>query len=307
VKSATHETRASEDGHVTDELLEFYEPMARAGTPLIITGNMFVSWQGKSAYRQAGIDSDDKIPGLREWADLVHGHGGLLFAQLNHGGRQMTKPAAGVDGAIFSASDVRELAQGTKPRPIRRDEIPALVESYAAAAERARKAGMDGVQIQFAHGYFLSQLLSPQSNKRRDEYGGTLDNRMRLPLEVLRAGRARVGDDFAVIGKINGTDTLPYGGVKLDEQVAVALAMQEEGLDAIEVTRGHFSSFPSTTSGDFHGYVSTQVKRGALQEGSRKRRLAMLAASPILEAGLNFAFPHSEGTTSRKPHASRQR
>src|ERR1700751_5276497 len=102
-KSATSETRATDDGFVTDELLEFYEPMARAGTPLIVTGNLYVSPQGKSAGRQAGIDDDDKLPGLRDWVDLAHRHGVKLVAQLNHGGRQMGGPAPGGAGDVAAS------------------------------------------------------------------------------------------------------------------------------------------------------------------------------------------------------------
>src|ERR1700738_5034466 len=105
-KSATSVTRATDDGYVTDELLEFYEPMVRAGTPLIVTGNLFVSLQAKSAGRQAGIDTDDKKPGLREWVQLAHRGGSLLVAQLNHGGRQMVQ-SAGPGKATVSASSVR--------------------------------------------------------------------------------------------------------------------------------------------------------------------------------------------------------
>src|SRR6476619_626310 len=115
-KSATSETRATDQGYVTDELLEFYEPMVRAGTPLIVTGNLFVSLQAKSAGRQAGIDSDEKKPGLRDWVQLAHGGGSLLIAQLNHGGRQMVQSAV-PDKATVSASSVREPLYGTKPRP----------------------------------------------------------------------------------------------------------------------------------------------------------------------------------------------
>ncbi|WP_329030550.1 NADH:flavin oxidoreductase [Streptomyces sp. NBC_01423] len=293
-KSATHETRATVDGAVTDELLDFYRPMVDAGTPLIVTGNMFVSWQGKSAYRQAGIHSDEMLPGLREWAQTAHAGGSKLFAQLNHGGRQMTKPAQGVPDAV-SASARREKSQGTMPRPLRLDEFPALIESYAAAAARAQEAGMDGVQIQMAHGYLLSQFLSPESNRRSDIYGGSAHNRMRLPLEVYRAVRRRVGTDYPVIVKLNGTDTIPFGGVRLDDQVELALRLQDEGADAVEITRGHFSSFPSTTSGHFRGYVTSQVMHGAMREGTFKRRLALRALAPLLEFGLERAFPHSEG------------
>ena len=98
-KSATSETRASADGFVTDELLAFYEPMAEAGTPLIVTGNLYVSPQGKSAGRQAGIDADDKIPGLCEWTGLAHRHGVRIVAQLNHGGRQIAEAAPSNSGS----------------------------------------------------------------------------------------------------------------------------------------------------------------------------------------------------------------
>lgn len=294
VKSATHETRATEDGTVTDSLIGFYEPMVRGGTPLIITGNMFVSWQAKSAYKQAGINDDAKIPGLRDWAQMVHDGGGKLFAQLNHGGRQMTKPAPGIDQAV-SASTVREMAQGTKPRALRVDEMPELIESFAAAAYRAQEAGMDGVQVQSAHGYLLSQFLSPYTNRRTDEYGGSLANRMRLPLRIVRAVRERVGDDFPVIVKINGTDTIPFVGVDLDEQVTVALAMQDAGVDAVEVSRGHFSSFPSTTSGNFKGYATAQVKNGAMRDASAIRKFGTRVLAPILEPVMSYAWPASEG------------
>src|SRR6201993_5142479 len=123
-KSATSETRAADDGYVTDELLQFYDPMVRAGTPLIVTGNLFVSLQGKSAERQAGIDADDKKPGLRDWVQLAHSGGSLLIAQLNHGGRQMVESAVAGQPTV-SASSVREPSFGTKPRPLRTDEIPA--------------------------------------------------------------------------------------------------------------------------------------------------------------------------------------
>jgi 2,4-dienoyl-CoA reductase-like NADH-dependent reductase (Old Yellow Enzyme family) len=221
-KSATSETRATDQGYVTDELLEFYEPMVRAGTPLIVTGNLFVSLQAKSAGRQAGIDSDDKKPGLRDWVQLAHDGGSLLVAQLNHGGRQMVHSA--VPGkATVSASSVREPLYGTKPRPLRIDEIPALVETFAAGAQRAQDVGFDGVQIHAAHGYLLSQFLTPHTNRRNDDYGGSLANRMRLLREVYRAIRHRVGDDFPILLKVNGTDMLPFRrGATTGELVRVA-------------------------------------------------------------------------------------
>src|SRR2546422_2508572 len=129
LKSATRETRAGDDGFVTDEVLEFCEPMARAGTPLIVTGNLYVSLQGKSAGRQAGIDDDDKLTGLREWVALARHHGVKLVAQLNHGGRQMVRPAPGSPG-IVAPSAVRDPVNGSRPRALRDDELQGVVESF---------------------------------------------------------------------------------------------------------------------------------------------------------------------------------
>jgi 2,4-dienoyl-CoA reductase-like NADH-dependent reductase (Old Yellow Enzyme family) len=165
-KSATSETRATQDGYVTDELLEFYVPIVRAGTLSIVTGNLFVSLQSKSAGRQAGIDNDDKKQGLREWVQLAHSGGSLLIAQLNHGGRQMVRSAVPGERTV-SASSVREPLYGTKPRPLRTDEIPVVVETFASAAARAQEVGFDGVQIHAAHGYLLGQFLTPHQPPHR--------------------------------------------------------------------------------------------------------------------------------------------
>ena len=294
-KSATSETRATDDGYVTDELLEFYEPMVRAGTPLIVTGNLYVSLQAKSAGRQAGIDSDDKKPGLRDWVKLAHSGGSLLVAQLNHGGRQMVR-SSDPGKATVSASSVREPLYGTKPRPLRAGEIPALVDTFAAAAARAQDVGFDGVQIHAAHGYLLSQFLTPHTNRRNDEYGGSLDNRMRLLREVFQGIRARVGDDFPILLKMNGTDMLPLRkGATTAELVRVAKLMADEGMDAVEVSRGHYESWPGMVLGHYKGFISGQVKEGSGTKMSGRRRVTVLALAPIIERAAERLAPGGEG------------
>ena len=121
-KTATSETRATEDGYVSDALLEFYDPIARAGTPLIITGNLYVTEEGKSTYRMCGAYHKNKIPGLSKWADLVHRHGSTLFGQINHCGRQVFPKPMGLKSAV-SASAVQEKFMGTRPRALQRHEI----------------------------------------------------------------------------------------------------------------------------------------------------------------------------------------
>jgi 2,4-dienoyl-CoA reductase-like NADH-dependent reductase (Old Yellow Enzyme family) len=294
-KSATSETRCTDDGFVTDELLEFYEPMVRVGTPLIVTGNLYVSLQGKSAGRQAGIDDDDKKPGLREWVQLAHRGGSLLIAQLNHGGRQIVESAVAGQPTV-SASSVREPLFGTKPRPLRGDEIPTLVETFAAAAQRAQDVGFDGVQIHAAHGYLLNQFLTPHTNRRTDGYGGSLDNRMRVLREVYRAIRLRVDDDFPILLKINGTDALFFRrGATTAELVRVAKILQDEGLDAVEVSRGHYESWPATVLGHYKGFIKAEVTEGSAAKLPLYRRAAMRAFAPVIERAAERLAPGSEG------------
>ncbi|ABW12414.1 NADH:flavin oxidoreductase/NADH oxidase [Parafrankia sp. EAN1pec] len=294
-KSATSETRATADGFVTDELLAFYEPMIEAGTPMIITGNLYVSLQGKSARRQAGIDADDKIPGLRDWTVLAHQHDVKIVAQLNHGGRQIAQAAPGVD-RLVSASDIREPLYGTKPSPLRLDEMPGVVESFAAAGARARDAGFDGVQIHAAHGYLLSQFLTPHTNRRIDAYGGSLDNRARLLVEVLRGLRSRLGDDFPILVKMNGTDDLPFRkGATTEELVGVAVRLQDEGIDAVEISRGHYESWPGMIQGKYKGFFRISLTSGAGQHGSALRKAVALAVAPVVEHVAERLRPPMEG------------
>jgi 2,4-dienoyl-CoA reductase-like NADH-dependent reductase (Old Yellow Enzyme family) len=293
-KSATSETRASEDGFITDELLDFYEPMVRAGTPLIVTGNLYVSCQGKSAHRQAGIDQDDKKPGLREWVAQAHSGKSLLIAQLNHGGRQIIRSATAEP--TVSASAVREPLFGTKPRPLRIDEMPGIVTEFAAAAQRARDVGFDGVQIHAAHGYLLNQFLTPHTNRRTDDYGGSLQNRMRLLREVYREIRHRVGDDYPVLLKINGTDMMPLRrGTTTAEYVEVARVLRDDGIDAVEVSRGHYESWPATVLGHYKGFIKTELTEGAAAQLPLRRRVAMRASAPVVERLAERLAPGAEG------------
>jgi 2,4-dienoyl-CoA reductase-like NADH-dependent reductase (Old Yellow Enzyme family) len=294
-KAATRETRATDDGFVTNSLLEFYEPMARAGTPMIITGNLYVSPQGKSAGRQAGIDDDDKLSGLREWVELAHRYDVKLIAQLNHGGRQMLRPAPGSTG-IVAPSAVREPLNGVLPRALGPDELPGIVESFAAAAARAQQAGFDGVQIHAAHGYLLSQFLTPHTNRRHDKHGGSLTNRARLLLEVLAAIRERVGDDFPVIAKLNGTDMLPLRrGATPHELLAVGIALQENSLDAIEISPAHYESWPAQVLGEYRGFWRAQIREGTGRGAHPLHKAIGLAAAPMVERVAARLAPGSEG------------
>jgi 2,4-dienoyl-CoA reductase-like NADH-dependent reductase (Old Yellow Enzyme family) len=298
-KTATSETRASEDGFVTDELLDFYEPIARAGTPMIITGNLYVTAEGKSTYRMCGADGKDKVPGLKRLSSLVHGHGGVLFGQINHCGRQVFAEAMGLSSAV-SASDVREKVMGTKPRPMSVREIRETVEAFAVSAECCMEAGFDGVQIHAGHGYLINQFLSPYTNRRRDEYGGSFGNRMRFLLEVYRAVRERVGGDYPLIVKIGGSDALPgRAALTTAELVETARILEEEGLDGVEVTVGHYESGFPMIRGTFGDFFKGLMDEGIGWQLSPVRRFGVTAFRPFLSFFFDRVWPHSEGFNTR--------
>ena len=295
VKSATTETRSSEDGFVTDELIEYYEQIARGGTPLLITGNAYFDLYSKAAPRQIGADDNDKIPGLRRLADAVQRHGSKIIFQIYHVGRQAIPAFVGRKDAV-SASPVLEPSMGVRPREITREEIRGVVRGLADAAVRGQEAGFDGVQIHAAHGYMLNAFLTPHTNRRADEYGGSFDNRMRLLLEVYRAVRERVGKDYPVILKMNGSDNLPFRrGLKTEELVRVARRMEQEGVDAIEISAGHYESAFTFERGTWKRFFSTLATIGVGTNLPWYRRVPIRLLAPVLDWGLRRISGYSEG------------
>lgn len=293
-KTATAETRASADGFVTDEVVEFYRLIAMGDTPLIITGNIYVSRQGKSAPRQLGADDDDKIAGLLRIADVVHAHGGRIFAQLNHCGRQVVPDFVGATDVV-SASAVKDLLTGTRPRAMRVQEIAAIVEQFGEAARRCRDAGFDGVQMHSANGYLMSQFLTPYTNRRDDEYGGSLERRTRFAREVLGAIRRRVGVDFPVIIKMNGADALPLrDGLAPPELAEAAQIMEAAGVDAVEISVGHYESGFPMVRGSF-GRCLQNMLQGSMAHLPPWRRTLLRVFRPLVTLACNLLWKGREG------------
>lgn len=294
-KSATSETRANPDGTVGDEYLAFYDPIARAGTPLIVTGNMYVSRDGQSTSSMAGVDADSKIPGLQRLTKMVHGQGSRIFAQINHCGRQVVPTAVGLSEAV-APSPVTELFIGTHPRTLSIKEIKTLVERFAQAAERCQRAGFDGVQLHAAHGYLINEFLTPYTNRRNDEYGGSFDNRLRFLIEIQRAVRIRVGPDYPVILKLNGSDYLPLrAGLDQSSLVRIALRMQEEGADAVEISVGHYESGMPVVRGTFTRFFRGMLASGTVDQLSWLRRFGFRFGWPLLALLFNLIWPRREG------------
>ena len=235
VRSATWEGMCAEDGQPTAKLAAYYATLARGGVGLIITGYAFVRPDGKQLPGQQGIHDDAFAAESRALADAVHREGGKICLQLVHCGGQTSEKAAGSQPVAPSAITAAQFP--SLPRELPEAEIAELVTLFAAGACRAREWGFDAVQLHAAHGYLINQFLSPLTNRRTDRYGGSLDNRSRFLLEVVRAIRAAVGPVFPVMVKLSGSDNLA-GGLELEESVQVARLLDEESVDAIEVSGG---------------------------------------------------------------------
>lgn len=247
---------AEEDGSCGERIIAFHEEHAKGGAGLVIVGCTGVAHPvGRVQGWQVAISDDHHIPGLARLADAVHRHGAKIAAQLHHGGAQaghsardghplwvpsIPEPLQGdfLDGFLYE--ELAEMAKGMTGLPqvkvMTRDDIALVVRQFAEGARRAKAAGFDAVEIHGGHGYVLQSFLSPKSNKRTDEYGGPLENRIRFLLDVVKAVRAEVGPDFTVWVKIDAREVGKEGGITLELAKETALLLEAAGVDAITVS-----------------------------------------------------------------------
>jgi 2,4-dienoyl-CoA reductase-like NADH-dependent reductase (Old Yellow Enzyme family) len=234
VRSATWEGMAADDGACSQKLINLLTELARGGVGLIISSHAYVQKVGQSRAGQLGIYSDAMIPGLQKMTAAVHNHRGKIVCQLNHAGFFGNAKLSGQ--TPMAPSNVEGIAEGAR-NELTKEDIRDIVAAFAAAAKRAQTAGFDGVQIHCAHGYLLSQFVSPMFNHRKDEYGGSIEKRARMPLEVLQAIRTVVGNDFPVLIKLNSKE-FTDNGLMPEDFVQVGKMLADAGIDAIEVSGG---------------------------------------------------------------------
>ena len=235
------------DGFVTERLKDYYEVRARGGVGLIIVEATYVVLVGKTATNLMGISDDKFISGLSEVAEVIHRHGAKAALQLQHGGRLSVSWVTGIQPVAPSAIPLRGY---DNPKELTLVEIEQLPREYAKAAQRAKEAGFDGLEIHAAGGYLLCSFLSAASNKRQDAYGGELKNRARLLLEIIRAVKEAVGEDFPVWYRASAQELGVRDGITLEEAMEVAQMAQSAGADAINVyaSGGWNYTFPSMGS-----------------------------------------------------------
>jgi 2,4-dienoyl-CoA reductase-like NADH-dependent reductase (Old Yellow Enzyme family) len=234
VRSATWEGMAAEDGSATPKLIETLVALAKGGVGLIITSHAYVLPEGQAGPWQLGIYKDELVDGLQKLTSAVHEAGGKIVLQFSHSGKFASPQLTGRSPLVVSDFD----GLSKSPREeMTTDYIRKLVAAFGEAARRAKAAGFDGVQIHSAHGYLLSQFLSPAFNRREDEYGGGIENRARIHLEIYRSVRKAVGGEFPVLIKLNCRD-FAENGLTLEDSLQVGRMLAEAGLDAVELSGG---------------------------------------------------------------------
>jgi 2,4-dienoyl-CoA reductase-like NADH-dependent reductase (Old Yellow Enzyme family) len=244
VRSATYEKRADVDGFVTDALIEFYKELTRGGVGLIITGNALVHVSGRSVPQMICIHNDFYIEKLKRLTDAIHNLGGKVIIQLVHGGRQCFPALLGGERPL-APSEVYDPSTKITPREMTNEEIWEIIEAFGEAARRAMYAGFDGIQIHGAHGYLVSEFLSPHTNRRTDYWGGDEERRFHFLEEVYKAIRKEVGNNYPLLIKMNADDFVE-GGLKPEESLRIAKRLEELGIDAIEVSGGMYESGTKT-------------------------------------------------------------
>ncbi len=234
VRSATWEGLAAPEGYATEELGRLWTGLARGKVGLIITGHAYVSPEGQAAPAQLGIHTDGHVRLLKEMVAKVHDAGGKIAVQVSHAGRYALK----LPNAVRIGPSAIESKGEVQCKEMTENDIHRTVAQFAEAARRAKKAAFDAIQIHAAHGYLLSEFLSPFFNKRTDAYGGPVRNRAALLLDVVRAVKQEVGDRFPVFVKLNSQDFLE-GGFTVDDMLEVASLLEDAAIDAIEMSGGN--------------------------------------------------------------------
>lgn len=242
IKGAMSEALANHAGQPNDLHFGLYQAWAQGGLGCAITGNVMVDLRAKNEPGVVAIESERDLERLKKWADIGKKHGMVQLIQLSHPGRQCPK---GLNQETVAPSAVpfspMLATMFATPRELHHEEILDIIQRFANAARVCEKAGFEGVQLHGAHGYLISQFLSPLTNKRQDQWGGSIENRMRFLLEIYHAVRAATSENFIISVKLNSAD-FQRGGITEEDVITVFKAIDQAGIDLIEVSGGTYEA-----------------------------------------------------------------
>jgi len=227
------------DGTASERYIAYHEARAKGGFGLIITEDYVVNPTGKGFSNVAGLWNDEQIESHSKLPEAVHKYGTTILAQIYHCGRQSSKAVTGAD--LYAPSAIACPFSPDTPLELTEEEILKLVEDFGDCALRAKKCGFDGIEIHGGHGYLVAQFMSPYSNKRTDEYGGSLNNRLKFPVKIIKNIREKCGDDF-IIGFRISADEFIEGGRTLEVTKVIVPVLEDAGIDIIHVSAGCYAS-----------------------------------------------------------------
>lgn len=240
------------DGSVTQKLVDYYSEKSLGGyIGLVIVEHSTISSNGKQKKNQLAISDDHLIVGLRKLADAIHANGSKTIIQLNHAGSKTTNDV--IQMVPVAPSAIVHPYGSNVPRELSKKEIVYIIDAFHDATRRAKEAGFDGVEIHSAHGYLLNQFFSPLTNRRTDEYGGSLINRIRIHLQILEAVRAIAGKDFLIFLRLGASDFMA-GGTTIEDSLIAAQALARGGAQVLDISGGLSGSNVPALKGE--GYFS---------------------------------------------------
>ena len=305
-KASMEENLADTSQGPSAELLRLYQAWAAGGAGLLLTGNVMVDRRAMTGPGGVVLEDERQLEKFREWARIGRSHGAQFWMQINHPGRQMQANLG--QQTVAPSAIALELGGLSKmfplPKALSESEIGELIQRFARTAQLAEQAGFSGVQIHAAHGYLLSQFLSPLSNTRTDRWGGSLENRARLLLDVVKAVRAVVAADFSVAVKLNSAD-FQRGGFEESDAQRVVLMLNEQAVDMVELSGGSYEAPAMQGQArdgrtlareayflDFASQIAASARMPIMVTGGIRRRAVVeqVLASGVAVAGIATAL-----------------
>jgi 2,4-dienoyl-CoA reductase-like NADH-dependent reductase (Old Yellow Enzyme family) len=303
VRSATFESCMTKNGGFTQKMLDLYQNLSLGGVGMIITGHIAVMQQGKGMPKQMCIYDDSFINEIARVAQAVHktGNGCKVIAQLSHTGRQVLHENK--EAECVGPSDVPSPILKKSPRVLSTGEIENIVKCFVDAVVRVKKAGFDGVQLHAAHGWLLSSFLSPYTNKRQDQYGGSLQNRLNILREIISGARDQVGD-YPILIKVN-CDDFVLGGITIHDFPELAGAVANLGFDAIEISGGMWDCLARTE--EELGFFPLPIPEARTRIGSKDKQSYFVKYAqkldfniPVILVGGNRDVEELEGIVTKE-------
>ncbi|EHQ87731.1 NADH:flavin oxidoreductase [Desulfosporosinus youngiae] len=252
--------KADPDGKVNQSILDYYAEKSEGGyLSLIIIEHSFIQLDGKASDLQLSVSDDSVVEGLNKLAEVIHRNGSKTVMQINHAGSNTTSEVTG--STPLAPSVVPHPRRKVLPDELTREDMATIIQAFQNAARRTKEAGFDGVEIHAAHGYLLHQFFSPLTNKRTDEYGGNVHNRIRLHLQVIEGIRAAVGDDFPILLRL-GTSDYQEGGLTIDDSIVAAQEFEKAGVNILDISGGFCGYIVPGLSGQgFFAPLSEAIKK----------------------------------------------